>query len=159
MLLSQELFVNFDRSSWVSDPLVLDIKVAHFPGDVGFSMDFLLNLFLIQEPSDSDLIKAWHVTLLLNALIVNVSKVTASVQETRFNRLDQSDTLRSMSQTFCSILVPDFIRNEVMVFKIFDGVLAKFLVGFAFVSFCAWIVEQESTELDFEPCWNVRVAI
>lgn len=64
-----------------------------------------------------------------------------------------------MSQTFCSILVPDFIRNEVMVFKIFDGVLAEFLMGFTFVSFCAWIVEQESTELDFEPCWNVRVAI
>lgn len=64
-----------------------------------------------------------------------------------------------MSQAFYSILFPNFIRNEIMVFKIFDGVLAEFLVGFAFVSFRAWIVEQKSTELDFEPCWNVRVTI
>lgn len=64
-----------------------------------------------------------------------------------------------MSQAFYSILFPDLIRNKVMVFKIFNRVLAEFLVGFTFVSFCAWIVEQESTELDFEPCWNVRIAI
>lgn len=85
MLLSDDLFVDFDGTIGISDPVVLNVEVAHFPSFGGLGMDLLLDFITIQERSDSDLIKARHIAFLLNTLCIDVFYVRTGVQETRFN--------------------------------------------------------------------------
>jgi hypothetical protein len=100
VLLSDNFFVDFNRSFRVSDPFVLDVKVAHFPSFVSIGVDFLFNSFFIEEPRNSELIKAGHVSFLLDALIVDVSEIRSGVEEIGFDRAEDLLAFKSVLQAF-----------------------------------------------------------
>lgn len=159
MLLCNDFLVNIDGTFGISDPFVLDVEVAHFPCFGGFGIDFLLDSLIIQEPADSDLIKAWHVSLLLNALIVNISDIWTGVEETGFNWAKNLLAFESVIQALFFIQIVNLIWDEVMAFQVADGKLAELFVGETFVAFGAGVVEKEASELDFKPGWGEGVSV
>jgi hypothetical protein len=108
VLFSDDFFVDFNRSFRISDPFVLDIKVAHFPSCVSIGVDFLFNNFFIEEPRNSELIKARHVSFLLNALIVDVSDIRAGVEEIGFDGAEDLLAFKVVIQAFFFIQIVNF---------------------------------------------------
>ena len=159
MLLFDDFFVDFNRSFSVSDPFVLNVKVAHFPSFVSIGVDFLFNSFFIEEPRNSELIEAGHFSFLLDALIVDVSDIRAGVEEIGFDGAEDLLAFKGVIQAFFFIQIVNFFGNEVMAFQVVNGEFAELFVGGAFIAFGARIVEKEACEFHFKPCGGVRVSV
>jgi hypothetical protein len=108
VLLSDNFFIDFNRSFGVSDPFVLNVKVAHFPSFVSIGVGFLFNNFFIEEPGNSELIKARHVSFLLNALIVDVSDIGAGVEEIGFDGAEDLLAFKGVIQALLFIQIVNF---------------------------------------------------
>ncbi len=116
MLLSENFLVDIDGTIWVSDPFVLNVKVTHFPSCGCVCINLFLDNLFVQKPGNSDLIKTRHVSLLLNTLIVHVSDIRTSVEETGFNWAQNLLAFESIVQTFFLVCIVNFIRYEIMAF-------------------------------------------
>ena len=159
MVLSDDFFVDIDGAIGVSVPLVLDIEVALFPCLWGISVDILLNLGLIQEPSNPQRIKTRYIPLLLDTLTINIPNIRPSIKEPSLNRAQHLLTLKIIIQTLLFIQVIDLIRYEIVTLQVVNSELAEILVCVALVALCTGVVEKESAQLDFEPCGGVGVAV
>lgn len=109
MLLSEHFFINFNGSIGASDPFVLDVHVTAFPSFRSFSIDFSFDSLFIQEPVDSNLIKARGISFLLDTRIVNVSDIRASVEERGLNGCGDLLALFSVVETFVFVSIVDLV--------------------------------------------------
>lgn len=122
MLFSENLFVNINCSLGISLPLAWNVRITHFPLDWRICVNLLLNFRVVQKWINSNCIKTWNITLLLNTLIVNILNIWSCVQEAGFNWMKNSETLGCfLMKTFFFVCVINFIRNKIMIFQVFNG--------------------------------------
>lgn len=126
MLLSENLFVNIDWSLRISLPFVRNFRITHFPLNWRICMNLLFNFRIVQKWMNSNCIKTWNITLLLNTLIVNILDIWSCIQETRFDWMKNIKAFRCfLMKTFFFVCVVNFFRNKIMIFQVFNGKFAE----------------------------------
>lgn len=96
---------------------------------------------------------------MLDTLTIHVPNIRPSIKEPSLNRAQHLLALKIIIQTLLFIQVIDLIRYEIVTLEVVNSELAEILVCIALVALCTGIVEEETAQLDFEPCGGVGVAV